>query len=450
MKIKRLAAVLLAGVMTLAMVGCGETKTSTPASTASKTETKTETKAESNSTEATSSDEKVKLTMWCIATEADSNHDSYVKAIEEMKTLYPNVELEWEAIENETYKTKIAAAMAANEVPDIFFTWACAYLGDFVNQGKVYCLDDTLKPFVDSGELPENMLGNTTYDGKHYGVPTTMNIVALFANMDLLAQAGWDKVPENYDELVKCCDDLVAKGIIPFGCAGGETWCVTEYLEPIIQKSIGSATLNDMFLGRASYDNADVAKAVDLFQSWIDKGYFDPAGASLPNDDVKANFINGRTAFYQNGTWNCADFSKAEGGFGDKVKVTEFPVIDSSKSKLGQLIGGPSDTLAVSASSPNAELAAKYAADLGRLICHYGYLDGCGLPAWTPYGDTSSINPLTQAVAEICAKADSYVLFGDTAMSAVEKQPYLDAVAKVYGKDLDGQGFINELKGAIR
>ena len=453
MKMKRVVSVLLAGVMTLALVACGSTPAPAEqpaADTAATTEEAApaaDTAAETTADTAIS-DEPVTLTMWCIATEGDSNRHAYEQAIADMQTKYPNVTLEWEAIENEAYKQKISAAMASGEgLPDIFFTWSCAFLGDFVEQDRVYCLDDVLAKYSD--ELPESMLGNTTYDGKHYGVPTTMNIVALFANMDLLAQAGWDKVPENYDELIKCCDDLVAAGIIPFGCAGGETWCVTEYLEPIIEKSIGADALNDIFLGRATYNNADVAKAVDTFQEMIDKGYFDPAGASLSNDEVKANFMAGRTAFYQNGTWNCADFANNE-EFLPKVKVTEFPVIDSSKSKLGQLIGGPSDTLAVTASSPNAEVAAEYAAELGKLICHYGYLDGCGLPAWTPYGDTSNINPLTQSVAEICKNADSYVLFGDTAMSAVDKDPYLDAVAKVYGKKLDGQGFIDELAGAIR
>ncbi len=453
---KRLVSVLLAAAMVLSLVACGNAAApaaSTDAAPAADTTTETteEAPAAEPATEEVAeapSDEPITLTMWCIATEGDSNRHAYEAAIADMAEKYPNVTLEWEAIENEAYKTKISAAMASGEgLPDIFFTWSCAFLGDFVNQGRVYCLDDVLAKYSD--ELPESMLGNTTYDGKHYGVPTTMNIVALFANMDLLAQAGWDKVPENYDELIQCCDDLVAAGIIPFGCAGGETWCVTEYLEPIIEKTIGADALNDIFLGRATYNNPDVAKAVDTFQEMIDKGYFDPAGASLPNDDVKANFIAGRTAFYQNGTWNCADFAN-NADFLPKVKVTEFPVIDSSKSKLGQLIGGPSDTLAVTASSPNAEIAAEYAAELGKLICHYGYLDGCGLPAWTPYGDTSNINPLTQSVAEICKNADSYVLFGDTAMSAVDKDPYLDAVAKVYGKKLDGQGFIDELAGAIR
>ena len=37
------------------------------------------------------------------------------------------------------------------------------------------------------------------------------------------------------------------------------------------------------------------------------------------------------------------------------------------------------------------------------------------------------------------------VSFGDTAMSADPAQIYLDYVAKVYGKEIDGQGFIDGL-----
>ncbi|MBQ4045947.1 MAG: extracellular solute-binding protein, partial [Lachnospiraceae bacterium] len=391
--------------------------------------------------------QKVTLEMWCIATESDSNRKSYENAIAEMKQEYPDITLNWEAFENQSYKTKIKAAMAADEVPDIFFTWSCAFLGDFVDSGKVYCLDDAYQDY--KSELPEVMLANSTYNGKHYGVPLTMNIVGLFCNMDLLKEAGWNEVPTTYDDLIKCCDALKAKGIIPFGCAGGETWCVTEYLEPVIEKSIGADAMNDIFLGRASWDNAEVAKAVDTFQSMVKAGYFDPNAVSLSNDEVKANFMQGKYAFYQNGTWNCADFAN-NAEFFPKVKVTEFPVVDSSKGKLGQLIGGPSDTLAVTAKSAIAAVAAKYTFELGKRICHYGYLDGCGLPAWTPYGDTSKINDLTKAVSEICAKANAYVLFGDTAMNADDANKYLDYVAQVYGCKVDGNAFIAGLKKEIR
>ena len=88
--------------------------------------------------------------------------------------------------------------------------------------------------------------------------------------------------------------------------------------------------------------------------------------------------------------------------------------------------------------------------ELGKLICHYGYLDGCGLPAWTPYGDTSSVNGLTQAVAEIVAKADSMVLFGDTAMNADSANTYLSYVDQVYGCQIDGKKFIEGLAKDIQ
>ena len=432
MKLKKVAATLLASAMILSLAACGKDTGSGSGSGSNNTDLKSE---------------KITLNMWCIATESDSNRHSYEEAIKEMKAEYPDITLNWEAFENQSYKTKIKAAVAADELPDIFFTWSCAFLGDFVNADKVYCLDDTYQAY--KSELPEVMMGNSTYNGKHYGVPLTMNIVGLFANMDLLKEAGYTEIPGTYDEFIACCDALKAKGIIPFGCAGSETWCVTEYLESVIEKSVGADALNDIFLGRATWDNAEVGKAVDTFQKMVNDGYFDPNGISLKNDEVKANFMAGKYAFYMNGTWNCADFA-GDANFFPKVKVAEFPVINSGAAKLGQLIGGPSDTLAVAKSSKNAAAAAKYTFELGKKICHYGYLDGCGLPAWTPYGDTSSVNGLTQAVSEICAKADSYVLFGDTAMNADEANTYLDYVAQVYGCQIDGTGFIKGLAKDIR
>ena len=398
-------------------------------------------------TSALAETEKTKLTLWCIATESDANRPAYEKAIAAIEEAHPDIDIEWEAFENQSYKTKIKAAMAdPSTLPDIFFTWAGAFCGDFAAQGNVYCLNDAYQAFKD--ELPEVMMQNASYgeNKDHYAVPLTMNIVALFANMDLLKQAGWEKMPETYEELTKCCDDLLAAGIIPFGCAGSETWCVTEYLEPMILKTIGYEALNKIFAGEGTWNDPAIAKAVDTFQEMIAKGYFDPDGLSLGNDQVKANFIAGKTAFYQNGSWNCGEINDAEGNFA----VAMFPVLDAEKATYAQVIGGPSDSLAVAASSPNAELAAQIAFELGKEICHYGYLAGSGLPAWTPYYDTAEVKPLVAAVADMVAKADGMVLFGDTAMSADPANIYLDYVSKVYGCEIDGAGFIDGLSSQLQ
>ncbi|MBR0513531.1 MAG: extracellular solute-binding protein [Clostridia bacterium] len=388
------------------------------------------------------------ITMWCIATESDANRPAYEAAIAEIEAQY-NVKIEWEAFENQSYKTKIKAAMAdASTLPDIFFTWAGAFCGDFAKAGNVYCLEDAYKAYADA--LPAVMLQNASYDvdgngAKPYAVPLTMNIVTLFANMDLLKQAGWDAVPTTYDDLIACCDDLVAAGIIPFGCSGSETWCVTEYLEPIIEKTIGYEKLNKIFAGTESWDDADIATAVDTFQYMINKGYFDPDGLSLGNDQVKANFIAGKYAFYQNGSWNCGEVNDAEGNF----QVALFPVMNAEKATYGQVIGGPSDSLAVAATAEDPAFVADVAFALGKAICHYGYLAGSGLPAWTPDYDTSAVKPLVAAVADIVANSEGMVLFGDTAMSADPANIYLDYVSKVYGCAIDGAGFVAGLTEAL-
>ena len=383
------------------------------------------------------------LTLWCIATESDSNRVAYEKAIPEIEEAL-GVKIEWEAFENDSYKTKIKST-SAEELPDIFFTWAGAFCGDFATAGKVYCLDEAYAEFADA--LPDVMTKNATYDGKRYAVPLTMNIVAMFANMDLLAQVGYEEVPTTYEDLIACCDKLVEAGIIPFGCSGNATWCVTEYLEPIILKTIGYEALGDIFAGKGTWNDPAIAGAVDTFQEMITKGYFDPDGLTMDNDQVKAKFIAGELAFYQNGTWNCGDIAAA----GDNFKVALFPVMDAEKATYGQVIGGPADSLAVSANGKDPALAAKVAFALGKKICEYSFImAGSGLPAWTPDYDTSAVNYLTVDVANMVAAADGMVLFGDTAMSADPANVYLSYVAKVYGCEIDGAGFIEALANELQ
>jgi raffinose/stachyose/melibiose transport system substrate-binding protein len=383
--------------------------------------------------------EETVLKLWCIATESDANRPAYLQAIADYEAANPGIKIELEAFENESYKTKIKAAMMGGDtedLPDIFFSWSGAFLGEFVNAGRAYCLDDYFKAY--EGQLPESMLSTTTYEGKHFGVPTTFNIVALYANMDLLAEVGYDHVPETYEELTACCDALLAKGIIPFGCAGKETWCVTEYLEPIIIKTIGYEALNKIFAGEATWNDPDIAGAVTTFQEMINKGYFDPAGAALGNDETKANFLAGKTAFYQNGSWNTGEVANAS----FKSGVGLFPVMNADRSSYYQTIGGPSDVLAVCATSKNVDAAAKAAVELGKEICHYNYLNAVGMPAWIPYYDTSSLSPLMVDIAGLVGKCEGLVLFGDTAMAADPAQTYLSYVALVYGGEIDGPGFV--------
>ena len=281
------------------------------------------------------------------------------------------------------------------------------------------------------------MLANTTYDGAHYGVPLTMNVVTLFANLDLLKQAGWDKAPETYEELMKCCDDLLAAGIIPFGVAGKENWCLSEYTEPLLVKTIGAQGLKDCYTGAASWDQEGVVKAMTIFTDMIAKGYFDPNAAAMGNEEVKQAFLAGKTAFYQNGSWNCGEVAAA----GDAFVAIPFPVIDAEKATLYEMVGGPNDTLAVTATAKNPEVCAKIAFEMGRTIAREGNLIGSGLPAWAVNYDTSSVNRVSASVADMVAQSQGMVLFGDNFLSAEQADIYLNYIALLFAGDITAEDF---------
>ncbi len=176
------------------------------------------------------------------------------------------------------------------------------------------------------------------------------------------------------------------------------------------------------------------------------KEYFDPNAAALGNEEVKQNFIAGKTAFYQNGSWNCGDIAKAANF---EVAALAFPTV-AEGADLYQFVGGPNDTLAVTATAKDPELCAKIAFDLGRIIAREGNLNGAGLPAWAVNYDTSSCNKLSNQVADMLGKSTGLVLFGDNFLSADAANTYLDYIAQIFAGDITAEEFAKGLAADLQ
>lgn len=394
-----------------------------------------------------SAEEEITLKLWSIATESDSSHQAYVDAIAAFEAAHPGVKIEHVATENEQYKTKIKSAMSANKgLPDIFFTWGMGFLGEFVNAGdRVFCVEDAYQAYKD--ELPEPMTVNVRYDGKMYGVPYTMSLVTLYANLDILKEVGYEAIPATYEDMIACCDKLVAAGYIPFGVSGKEAWCLSEYVEPLTIKSIGGQKLKDIYNGVASWNDEGVVAAIEAFQDMIKKGYFDPSASALSNDEVKNNFIAGKYAFYQNGSWNNKDIGE-QAKF--NVVAGTFPVLNPDNASLYAMIGGPNNTLAVTESCEHKDLAVEAAFFLARYFSDADYKSGANLPCWAADPE-AEVNALIQAAADMAAKAEDMVLFGDNFLSADAANTYLDYIVQAWAGDITAaeyaEGLAADLSG---
>ncbi len=390
---------------------------------------------------------KEKIVMWSPAAEGDSNHQVYEKAIDEVRLLYPNVDIEWRTFsDSEAYKQMVSTAAETHVMPDIFITWSCTHMNDFVNDNVLYCLDETYKAYADV--LPETMCRNAMFDGKLYAVPLAMTIAPMFVNMDLLNMVGYTEVPKTYEEFMQCCEALKARGIIPIGCSDSELRCISEFVESMLVKSCGAETVDKIFQGYDTWKNEDVTTAINLFQQMIvTHDYFERNPLALYNDEVQDNFLFGKYAFYIGGSWLC---SKYKEGMHANIKIAEFPVINEEKSQLGEIIGGPYEMLATSTSSEKPELASEIMFEIGKRISKYSYLDGCGLPTWKIDYDDSNISPLTREAARFAADAKYLVLYGESSMCADDVQAYFEVLSHVYGSEITADEFTETVWRGIR
>ena len=430
-KLKRLLSALLVAAMLVSVSACAGTTATTDTTTKADTAATT-TKATTAATtaETTASAEPITLTMWSIATESDSFNPAYTKAIADYEAAHPNVTIVHETFENESYKTKIKSAVAANELPDIFYTWGGGFSKSFVESGKVYAIDDY---YTDEykAQLSTAALGNATYDGKLYGVTYTTPISLLYYNKAMFDKLGL-AAPTTFDELKAVCQKFLDNGITPFGISVKDTWVTAMCHDALTLKSVGPTALKDVLTkAGGSYDSADFLNADTKFMELVDMGAFIDGATGLSNDEASAMFYDGTVPMYITGSWMGGSIMTDAANPGD-FDVAPIPVLNSATAKITDFMGGAADTLMVAESSPNKEAAAQAVFELSKSISKYAYLSGSGIPAWKVDYDDSTVNAITAKEAELAGNATSFTLWFDTLMEADDAGEYLANLQELY------------------
>lgn len=98
----------------------------------------------------------VTLKFWHLwTTPAEANKTAIDKVLADWAKENPNIKIEVDAVENEAYKTKLKTAIAANEAPDVFFTWGGGFAKPFADAGKLL----NLNPYLNDSKA--KMVGGT-------------------------------------------------------------------------------------------------------------------------------------------------------------------------------------------------------------------------------------------------------------------------------------------------
>lgn len=212
---KKTLSFVLAALLILSLAACGG---KAPAETTQPVATTLAPEEAQQPTETMLGTQDVTITFWHSASdEAGVLMDKYVREFNETNEYGITVKAVYQGQYSDatTLLRTVISAENYGELPDIMQMDATGKITYF-GSGKAYTVDDVLKDYPGDGFLDHYLtgaLGNWQFAGHQLGLPFATSTTVTYCNMDLLKQAGWDKAPDTFDDVIALYQDMCAAGM---------------------------------------------------------------------------------------------------------------------------------------------------------------------------------------------------------------------------------------------
>lgn len=348
---RKCLSILLSAAMTAGLLaGCGSTQTaSTDAPTADKT-AKTEDGAAQ--TDAAGGEKvKIRMTNW-------NSEDTMSEMLAYLETAVPDVEIEYQFIDNSNYDTIVDTQLSAEEGPDIICESPASAL-KHARLGYLEPLNDLAASYSDAGT------SNYSYEGNVYALPGISWFEGIYYNKEIFA-ANNIELPKTFDEYIAVCKQFQELGITPLA-AGLKSWepmmknsmafVTAEYLSTEDGKSFGT----DYREGKVKLDGT-WNPYIEKWSEMITEGIYTTDMTGIDHDQALEQFATGDAAMFCSGPWDL-DAIMAKN---PDLQIDMMPFYGTQTSD-GWLIGGPGGGFAVNSASKNKEAAMKVLAAISTI-----------------------------------------------------------------------------------
>lgn len=342
---RRLVGTLLCTAAAVLAVGCGKSGLDSGAVTEAGGEVKAE--AKEGSTEKT----KIRLTYW-------NSEDTMKGMLTYLSEQVPEVEIEYQFIDNSNYDTIVDTQLSAGEGPDIICESAGSSL-KHARLGYLEPLNELGKGYSDAGTSVY------TFENNVYALPGISWFEGIYFNK-VLFEENKIPLPTTFDEYISVCKQFNDLGITPLA-AGLKSWepmlknsmafVTAEYLSTESGKNFG-ADYRDGLVTLEGTWNPYVEKWTDM----IKEGIYTTDMTGIDHDQALEQFATGGAAMFCSGPWDL----EAIMGKNPELQIDMMPFYGTQKSE-GWLIGGPGCGFAVNASSSKKEAAMKVLAAISTV-----------------------------------------------------------------------------------
>lgn len=426
MKKIALALLCFCMVFSLVLTGCGEKTEPTPTPQAPADESPAETPA-AETPEAPAEKVDVKISCWGIETDPNSQ---IIKEAAELfnknNTLNANANVEF--TEQEQYKTKIAAQMAANEVPDVFNTWAAGFLKPFVKAGKVYDLTGKLNGDSEwKNRYVPGVYSSLEFDGKVYALPTTQTVAVLFYNKEIFGKYSLTE-PKTYDDLKNIVKVLRENGVTPFALGNKAPWVGAMFSEIVINRIGGTEPYNNVYNGTGTWEDPAFIEGGKIMAELAQIGAFPEGFNALDNDPAQADFRAGKCGMLVMGSWAIQQLYT---DMKDKLDACKFPEITGGKGNADSWVGQPDQNFAIGANTKVADAAAEFIKTISDPAIQAKLNEAGNLVATNITPDPAKVNPVALKVGDLLKDMKELFVFYDVGLGATIGNEYNNTIQAI-------------------
>ncbi|MDR1106080.1 MAG: extracellular solute-binding protein [Treponema sp.] len=300
------------------------------------------------------------LTFWHQYNDADPSNLGATWMRENVRLFrerYPDVRLEITNISGSSneYLTKITTEIAAGRTPDVFETYLTGRLEPYVTAGRVAPLNSLVESNPDlKRTISPKALALATFGNNYYAIPTVKSAELIYYNKKIFTDNGL-QVPKSYDEFMRNCSVLKAKGITPVVCGNLDIWPGAMPYMMLFNRMNGNALYEEVVVGhKAKFDDPAFAETGKKLQEMFNAGVFNASINSMKYDEAQVEFTSGRAAMTFDGAWNIGLYYNR---LGDDLGIFNFPMVPGGKGTANDWLVNYDTAFAISSNSRNRPAA---------------------------------------------------------------------------------------------
>jgi multiple sugar transport system substrate-binding protein/raffinose/stachyose/melibiose transport system substrate-binding protein len=352
----------------------------------------------------------------------------------------PDMPVEHSIIAHEDFKQAIRAYLTADPAPDVLTWFAGNRTRFFIDKGLI--LD--LTPAWDEAKLNDvyapGFQALATYNDKKYFLPTSYYWWAIYYRPSLFEQAGIDKAPETFDELLDACGKLNDAGITPITIGARFKWPAAAWFDYLNMRTNGPQFHIDLMDLKESYTDDRVKATFANWKKLIDAKCFIEDPAAYDWQEAIDPMVQGKAAMYLMGGFITDSYpDEAE----NDLDFFRFPIIDPAI-PVGE--DAPTDGFFAAANARNAEGAAKFMAFLGSKEVQQMAMDELGrLPTRTDVDITKMAAPQQKGI-KLIQSADYIAQFYDRDTTPPMAEKGMDGFMRFWDNPEDIDAILEELE----